>query len=247
MIPEDVIKQKAFSMPFTNPTFARGPYRFINREYLIITYETEMEALKNVVPAPLKIEKPYVKFEFIKMPDSSCFGDYTESGQVIPVTYQGKKGDYVHAMYLDSEKPIAAGREIWGFPKTFAYPSLKIDNDVMIGELFYQKALVARATMTYKQEKLDHEILKKEIEQTDQYLLKIIPNPDGSQRICELVSLRLENIQIKQAYTGCGDLELFAHVMAPNSHLPIKKIISSVHFVADLTLPFGKIVHNYLN
>lgn len=46
----DVIKN-AFSMPITNPSYPRGPYRFINREYFIITYETDLDALKRIVPS----------------------------------------------------------------------------------------------------------------------------------------------------------------------------------------------------
>ena len=75
-------------MPLTSPAFPLGPYRFINREYLIITYRTDPVKLR-AVPEPLEIDerKPLVKYEFIRMPDSSGFGDYTESGQVIPVSF----------------------------------------------------------------------------------------------------------------------------------------------------------------
>jgi hypothetical protein len=60
-----------------------------------------------------------VKFEFIRMPDSTGFGDYTEAGQVIPVRFRGESGSYVHAMFLDCEPPIAGGREIWAFRKSW--------------------------------------------------------------------------------------------------------------------------------
>ena len=43
----------AYAMPLTNPSFPRGPYRFFNREYLIVTYRTDPEALRAVVPEPL--------------------------------------------------------------------------------------------------------------------------------------------------------------------------------------------------
>jgi acetoacetate decarboxylase len=33
------------------------------------------------------------------MPDSTGFGNYTESGQVIPVTFNGQEGGYTHAMF----------------------------------------------------------------------------------------------------------------------------------------------------
>ena len=100
--------RKAFAMPFTNPAFPPGPYRFVNREFFIITYRTDPKKLAEVVPEPLQIDpkNPIVKFEVIRMPDATGFGDFTESGQVIPVTYDGKPGSYVHAMYLNDHPPI---------------------------------------------------------------------------------------------------------------------------------------------
>ncbi len=83
------ILAKGFAMPFTQPAYPPGPYRFINREFMVIKYETDLDALRKVVPEPLVVTEPIVNFEFIRMPDSSGFGDYTESGQVIPVTYNG--------------------------------------------------------------------------------------------------------------------------------------------------------------
>src|SRR3546814_1788198 len=69
------------------------------------------------------------------MPDSTGFGDYTETGQVIPVRYRGEAGGYVHSMYLDDEAPIAGGREIWGFPKKLAAPPIVHESDVIRGTL----------------------------------------------------------------------------------------------------------------
>jgi len=245
MTPQEIRKQ-AFAMPFYRPTYPPGPYRFINREFLIITYETDLDLLKKVVPEPLEVTEPLVKYEFIRMPDSSGFGDYTESGQVIGVQYKGKPGHYVHSMYLDSEPPIAAGREIWGFPKTFAKPSLRVDTDVLIGELYYQGVRVALGTMGYKYKTADMKAIEKTFLETPNYLLKIIPHVDGSARICELVSHRLTEVKIKGAWEGPAELELVAHAMAPVADLPIRRIVSAAHILSDLTLPYGHVVHDYL-
>ena len=85
------VKKRAFAMPLTSPAFPPGPYRFVDREFLIITYRTDRSALEAVVPEPLTFDEPIVKFEFIRMPDSTGFGNYSESGQVIPVKYKGKR------------------------------------------------------------------------------------------------------------------------------------------------------------
>ena len=35
------VRQRAFAMPLTSQAYPIGPYRFVNREILIITYRTE--------------------------------------------------------------------------------------------------------------------------------------------------------------------------------------------------------------
>lgn len=243
---KDEIKKRAFTMPFCNPTYPPGPYRFINREFLIITYETDFDKLKAIVPEPLEVSEPLVKYEFIRMPDSSGFGDYTESGQVIPVHYRGKRGNYVHSMYLDCEPPIAAGREIWGFPKTLAKPSLRVDSDVLIGELYYQGVRVALGTMGYKYKAAEVQAIEKNFSETPNYLLKIIPHVDGTARICELVTHHLTDVKVKEAWEGPARLDLVSHVMAPVADLPIRRVVSAIHIFCDLTLPYGRVVHDYL-
>lgn len=239
------VKKRAFAMPLTNSAYPRGPYHFIDREYLIITYETDIDLLREVVPAPLEVTEPIVEFEFIRMPDSSGFGDYTESGQVIPVRFQGKMGSYSHAMYLDDLAPIAGGREIWGFPKKLAQPKLEVVKDTLLGTLEYGPCRIATASMGYKYETLDLKKVQKSMTSPN-YLLKIIPHVDGSTRICELVEYYLENITVKGAWQGPAKLELAHHALAPVASLPVRNIVSAVHIKSDLTLPYGRVVHDYL-
>jgi len=147
---EDEVRNRAFAMPIENPSYPPGPYRFVNREFLIIAYRTNRAALERVVPEPLEIVDPIVKYEFIRMPDSTGFGDYTETGQVIPVRFNGQSGGFVHAMFLDDDPPIAGGRELWGFPKKLANPVLRVERDTLVGTLDFGPARLAIGTMGYK-------------------------------------------------------------------------------------------------
>jgi acetoacetate decarboxylase len=183
---EQELKRQAFAMPLTNPSFPRPPYRFYNREYIIITYRTDPEALIRVVPEPLVVAAPEVKYEFIRMPDSTGFGDYTESGQVIPVTYKGQRGSYVHSMYLDDDAPISGGRELWGFPKKLASPKIRHEGEVIVGTLHYGSQLCALGTMGYKHKQLDSALIVDSMAAPN-FLIKIIPHVDASPRILELV------------------------------------------------------------
>ena len=237
--------RRAYAMPAENPSFPPGPYRFVNREYLIITYRTDRAALERVVPEPLEITDPLVKYEFIRMPDSTGFGDYTESGQVIPVRFQGQAGGYVHAMFLDDDPPIAGGRELWGFPKKLASPSLKVAHDTLVGTLDVGSVRIATGTMGYKHRPVAEEQALHGLREPG-FLLKIIPHVDGTPRICELVRYELRELVFKGAWTGPAALELHAHALAPVADLPVLEVVSAVHLVADLTLGLGEVVHDYL-
>ena len=242
---EAEVRERAFAMPLTSPAFPMGPYRFVDREYLVITYETDPEALRRVVPEPLQIEEPLVKYEFIRMPNSTGFGDYTESGQVIPVIFKGRKGGYTHCMFLNDHPPIAGGRELWGFPKKLANPILHTEIDTIVGTLDYGPVRIATATMGYKHVEADLGAVRASLELPN-FLLKIVPHVDGTPRICEIVEYHLEEIVLKGAWTGPAALELHPHALAPIAELPIRRIVSAVHILADLTLGLGKVVHDYL-
>lgn len=242
----DEVRRTAFAMPIENPSYPPGPYRFVDREYLIITYRTDPDALARVVPEPLVAPEPLVKYEFIRMPNSTGFGDYTESGQVIPVRGpDGAEGGFVLSMFLDDDPPIAGGRELWGFPKKLAHPTIRVAGDTLVGTLDVGQTRVATGTMGYKHRVVDPAAALHALEAPG-YLLKILPHVDGSPRVCELVRYHLIDITLKGAWTGPAALELMPHALAPVADLPVREIVGAVHLVADLTLDLGRVVHDYL-
>jgi acetoacetate decarboxylase len=236
------------SMPGMGPSYPHLPFRFVNREYMIIIYESDPAAIRQAVPEPLTPDPSnQVFYEWIKMPDSSGFGDYTESGVVIPCSFNGEPCNYVAQMYLDDDPPIVAGREIWGFPKKYAHPKLECFEDTLTGTLVYAGQQVAMGTMAYK-----HESLARNPEKTlaslrkTQVNLKIIPDVDGKPAIAQLVAYNLIDFTVKGSWSGPARLHLVPHVNAPVADLPIRKIVGGRHFIADLTLPAGRVAHDYL-
>ncbi|MGH7152729.1 MAG: acetoacetate decarboxylase [Acetobacteraceae bacterium] len=242
---ESEVRKHAFAMPLTSPSYPPGPYRFNDREFLVITYRSDPEKLRAAVPEPLQLAEPLVRYEFIRMPDSTGFGDYSESGQVIPVSFQGRKGGYSCCMFLDDEGPLAGGRELWGFPKKLAKPRLRIETDALVGTLDYGSVRVATGTMGYKYKSADITAVKSALAQPN-FLLKIIPHVDGTPRICELVEYYLEDVTVKGAWTGPASLLLQPHALAPVADLPVLEVVSAIHILSDLTLGLGKVVHDYL-
>jgi acetoacetate decarboxylase len=101
------------------------------------------------------------------------------------------------------------------------------------------------ATMGYKHRPCDHDAVLKSL-QAPNFILKIIPHVDGSPRICELVRFHLEDITLKEAWTGPAALGLFPHALADVAKLPVREVISALHFKADLTLGLGTVAFDYM-
>lgn len=246
----DDVRRKAFAMPVNNPAYPPGPYKFYNREFIIISYRTDPALLRQVVPEPLEPIGDTVNYEFIRMPDSTGFGDYTETGQVIPVRYTAadgtvQEGGYVHAMYLDDNSPIAGGREIWGFPKKLATPKVQHEQETLVCTLHYGSVLCATATMGYKHRELDTAPIVKALAKPA-FLLKVIPHVDCSPRVCELVRYYCEDVTVKGAWAGPAALQFFDHALCDVARLPVREVIGATHYVCDLTLGLGEVVHDYL-
>ena len=241
------VKKNVFSMPLVSPTANRMDYKFTDREYLIIDYTCDIDILKKYVPEPLQ-PTGLVKFEFMKMHDSTGFGSFNEAGQLIEVELDGKKGLFSHIMLLDNLASITAGREIWGFPKKYGHPTLSVDSDTLLGTVKYNSVQIAFGTMGYKYQELDKIEVQKSLLETPNYLLKTIPHVNGHDvSICQLVKYGLKDVTVKGAWTGPADIQIFNHALSGMSKLPVKEIIKGTHMIADVTLGFGEVVFDYLD
>ncbi len=236
----------AYTMPICSPAYSRGGARFVDRETLIITYRSDLDAVRRWVPEPLKVTDPIVKFEVVHMPDSGGMGDYYESGQIIQVELDGVPGSISHMMYLDSVAGMTAGREMLGFPKKLGFPALNLEYDTLVGTLDIGDTRVATATMAYKYEEMDLAQLKQGAESASNYLLKVIPHVDGSLRICELVKYPVTDVVMKGAWTGPAALSYLPHALAPLADLPVLEVLGAAHTVMDMSLGLGEVVHDYM-
>jgi acetoacetate decarboxylase len=238
--------RKLWTTPIGAEAFPRGPYRFTDREYLNITYRSDPDVLSAIVPEPLIVDDPLVRFEIMKMPDTSGLGSYVECGQAIAVRLGEERGEYLHAMYLDNLPALASGREVSGYPKKLGRPTLSIDGDTLLGTLDYGSVRVATATMGYKHRRLDEADARAEVT-TPQFMLKLLNRYDRrGLRICELLRMQITDVTIKGAWTGPARLQLFEHALAPLADFPVREVVSVSHILTDLALGQPTLAHDYL-
>lgn len=76
--------------------------------------------------------------------------------------------------------------------------------------------------------------------------LKLIPGVEGRPEICHLVAINLADITVKGSWIGPGRLHLVPHVNAPVADLPVRRVVGAHHLLAELTLPYGRVVYDYI-
>ena len=244
MTPDEILKVP--SMPAFAPSYPHGPFRFVRREYLIVTYETDPDAVRAALPEPLEPDGSNLAYyEWMKMPDASGFGDYEESGSGLHATLNGEPCSFSVQMYLDDEPPITGGREIWGFPKKYGVPRLKVVKDTLTGVLDYDEQRVALGTMQYKYKRLDDAEIAKGLAKLN-VNLKLLPDVDGSPKVAQLVGYNLQDIHVHEAWDGDARLHLVPHVNCRVADLPVKRIVGGRHQIVDFVLPYGRVLHDYL-
>ena len=189
MEPADVA-DAAFAMPLTSPSFPRGPYRYINREYLIITYRTDPAELEGGGAGAAQVRRVEAAGALRIHADGESTSRLRRllrrRGKHSRSRSKAAKAAYTHNMYLDAYAPISGGRELWGFPQKLASRNWRSKRDTLVGTLDYGPVRVARGTMGYKHRAREHDAVLAVFNEPS-FLLKIIPHVDGAPRICELV------------------------------------------------------------
>ena len=99
--------------------------------------------------------------------------------------------------------------------------------------------------MGFKHRELDPAPLLKALARPN-FMIKIIPHVDCTPRVCELVRYYLEDITLMEAWTGPAALGLFPHALCDVARLPVREVVSALHFRADLTLGLGSVAFDYL-
>ena len=124
------------------------PYHYRNAQAISIKFETDLEAALEALPAPLELIEPATaNLSFYWYPFTT-FGPYHEAILRLYARHAGERLTYIHQIFVDTEPPMLAGREIWGFPKKMATIGLQRERDMICGTL-ERPSGVRLATMVF--------------------------------------------------------------------------------------------------
>jgi acetoacetate decarboxylase len=124
-----------YSMPTDAPAFQAPPYHYRNAQAISIKFETDPESALDVLPAPLELIEPAAaNLSFYWYPFTT-FGPYHEAILRLYARHEGKPLTYIAQIFVDTEPPMLAGREVWGYPKKLAKIGFERDKDMVVGWL----------------------------------------------------------------------------------------------------------------
>ncbi len=106
-------------------------------KFLMVTFSVDREDIKELVPPPLIVGKSPMVICYVAYFKDSFVGNYHEAATFIEARLKTKTtkdmGWYCNSMFVDNDAAMAAGREIYGFPKKIAEFKLFTEKGKQIG------------------------------------------------------------------------------------------------------------------
>ena len=244
---------RTFATPFDNPLVPRFPMEMRNTEILTVFYRTDPARARQLIPAPLETVGDLVIIHIYHMHDSDWFGQYHESAVQIPVRLPGTDprtdivGAYSPYLYLQSDGAVATGREIYGQPKKGGEPKLEVRGDLMVGTVSRNGIDVITVTMAYKQQRAALADMAELGDFRTNINLKVVPNVDGTDAIRQLTARTLANVTVHECWRGEATVELRPNAQAPVYKLPVLEVVQGFYWRTDFSLPWGRVIHDYLD
>lgn len=237
----------AVSTPWDAPLVPEFPFQMRDVTILTTFYRTSIDAVSSILPPPLEPASDIVAVHLYQMNDTDFFGRYQESAVQVDVHLPGTevRGAYSPYLFLDSDGAIAAGREVYGQPKKYGSPSIRVKKDLVVGTVKRNGVRFLRVTTPYKQRRADIAEARELFDFVTNINYKVIPASAGGVAIRELTARELEAVTVHECWRAPGTVEISPHAQAPVHRLPVVEMLDAFYWSCDFTLGPARVVHTY--
>lgn len=248
------------SMPVAAPLYPPPPYEFRGARQTWVVYEADPAALTALLPEGVTPDSdPAVCAAWACHYPVSTFGPYLEAYLVVRVEVAGERFWYQPVIVTDSEAPMAAGRELWGYGKKLAAISWSGSDagepgSEQLAMTVERPRGVRLMTLTFQPERLlsgDEFVGMPTAVQLPTLSHRMIPSSQAGRPpvVDELVAVDVRARAHRGAdrrlelWHGRGGLELGSASAADPWHLlrPLR-VLDAYTSTTDFTLPLGRIV-----
>jgi acetoacetate decarboxylase len=112
-------------LPFLKPLYGLPPYQYVDDVVLIVAYEAEEAAVREVLPRELEpLPGNAVAMCFFLCPEVSGMGAHNFAMPCIPARYGDYTGQFVPYLYTSTDASLACYREMQGWPAVLGQTEL---------------------------------------------------------------------------------------------------------------------------
>jgi len=229
--------QPSYSLPQCAPLYAAPPFDYRAYSRVSVFASVDAQALRRALPSVFELRDNVVEFFIMDVPNGGSLGQYAEGGVVVPITFQGRPGGHVLYEIVTNDDAMAAGREIWGYPKKMGEVAWSASDTTI-------KASLSRRGVSL----IDIDFAAAEdarFEKPDlhpRFQTRIIPSPTSAAVQTQIIENALGQSRVLRQCFGTAQLVLGGTHADPFSDLAVEKILGAEALTADFVLGFGKIV-----
>lgn len=233
-----------YSLPQLSPLFMQPPFHYRDAWSMVVTFRSDPRAIAPWLPKPLLGDPQGKMFVTTSQFFASGFGHYNEVLVGAYARFRGRPVNHCLYLVLDNDIAIAAGREIWGFPKKYGRVALAERDGVVSGEVDRGGLPLIRTAM-----EIGPQVSANEVGGSAEYTnLKLVPSirAGAAPEVMQLTSTTLTDVTLKKVYGGRATLQFLPSPADRFSEIPVKEVLGGVYYNADFTLGHGEVLHDYL-
>ena len=230
---------------YTNPVlsqlYGKPPIYWNDARVQLVVYETTEEIVESVIPYPLEPAGNKVIAWVSDLPETTQ-GAYHEAAIYVQVQYEDYVGTYEPFLYVDSEVPLAGGREIWGYCKKLADISVEPEKEIIQGTVERAGTKIMDCKSVCERPASIDEVPLGPV-----FSLKVIPGASEDEpTLRELVYCEHEmEPQEGRFFGGKGSVRYEKSEIDPTYIIEPKEVLGGYYGVFDVVLHYGEIVHRY--
>lgn len=225
---------------------------FYDAEMLVVLWETKPDIVKRLLPPPLKPARKPLATAFVANYPRTNFGvSYLESALLLRAEFNGEEGNYCLSMPVTNDIAMAAGREIFGYPKKIANIQFNRRGKVAEGlaERHGVRFFEVRAELTGKFNVDEAQGIFGEVFGTGgsrvavSYNFKHFPSPEGMGFDYHPRLVR-EEVEFRPNSTEAGKAEI---LLQPSDYEPwveveIVRLLGAIYTIGNNSMRRGKVV-----
>lgn len=246
------------NLPVSGPLYPDPPYYYRGAKIVLGVYEADSERVeRHLPPGVTPLEDPVVCIAWVCNYPFTTFGTYNEAILLVRTSLDGEGYAYCPFIYVDAEAPMAAGREVWGWPKKFAnlgFASAGASMGYREQFMYTVERPAGKRILTVNMSP-ERPADPEELGGLPMLTLRKIPASEAGKppSVCELVRTDTKMI-VNRSADGTPDLwagRASVTMDSPSEMDPLHdfaptRMLGGFYGTFDWTLPLGRQVRNYL-